>query len=272
MAGGERCLLALLNHLDKKSFEPVVVFPCEGPLKNKVDELGIRTYISQLEWWVKVDGHIEFQSENMVSRVTRLQEIIDREAPDIIQTNTSVVWEGAVAAKEKGIPHIWHLHEILQDHPSFKSIIPLPLLYLGVDSLSKRIVTVSRGMKESLSNYLDPKKMVTIYNGIDTDAWCLSGRSIREELNIPDDCFVAVTVAQVTKYKGYDNLVDAIAILKKKKNNIKFILVGDGSEEAVTALKSRIAQMNLSDDVYFLGYRDDVPKIIKGAEIGRAHV
>jgi glycosyltransferase involved in cell wall biosynthesis/predicted nucleic acid-binding Zn-ribbon protein len=266
--GAEVCLLTLLSLLDKTIFEPVVVLPADGPLREKIESLGIRTYISPLERWVEQEAVFRFTGKEILCRIQDLAEIIDKETPDILHTNTSVIYEGALASAMKGIPHVWHIHETLTDHPSFKPILPVPLFYNVIDDLSEKVVVVSKAAKQELSRFISAGKVVTIYNGIDENRFKqISGQSIREELSLPDDAVLAVTVASLSKYKGHDTLLDAASLVKKKGHKIVFILVGPGSPDAVDKLFKKIRDLDLGDMIQYLGFREDIPRVVGGSDL-----
>lgn len=84
---------------------------------------------------------------------------------------------------------------------------------------------------------------------------------IRNELGISTDDKIAVSVARINKEKGYHILEEAIKKFTDKKN-LKFIIVGKGDylQEMQTSLKDQVD----SGQVFFLGYRSDVQRILSG--------
>lgn len=259
--------MTLLKYLDRSSFDPVVVFPYEGPLIDEIMDLKITTHISPLEWWIRVPQGFGTESTNISFRLDRISEIIGKERPDLIHTNTSVVWEGALCAKNYGIPHVWHIHEILSEHPTLRSILPLPLVYWAINMLSDRVVVVSNAVRDKLPTFINKEKIITIYNGIDTEAFrpCEES-SVREEFSVPEKTVLGVSIGSLVKEKNYNDLIEAITLVKKVGGNGKFLIVGDGSPEAVQLLKTQIKSRGLADCVFYLGYRKDIPRILLGSD------
>ena len=267
IGGGEKCLLTLVKHLDRNQFEPIVIFPSEGYISREMVKLGVKTYMSSLKWWIRESPDPGLEDSDILDRLQNIKQIIEIEKPDIIHSNTSVVWEGALAAKLQGIIHIWHIHEILENHPRIRPLFPLPLMYWGIDFLSDSVVAVSNAVKENLSGIIQPEKLVTVYNGIDSKGFTqINGSSIRKELALPCDTNLAVSIGTVIKEKGYDNLIDAAFFVKKKQGYVKFLIVGGGPTEAVLKLKKKIVNLNLKDSVYYLGYREDIPGILRDSD------
>lgn len=267
IAGAEVCLLTLLKYLNKEKFEPVVVFPSEGPLKEKIEGLGVRTYITPLEWWI--DNGFQPSDIAIFDRVNKISDIISIEKPDIVHTNTSVIWEGAIAAKYNNIRHVWHIHEKLDKHPSLTAVLTLKFVYMIMNMLSDRIVAVSKTTKESLMNFLPSNKVSIIYNGIDRTKFqpLENIPSLREELGLNNNTFLAVTIGALIREKGIDILLDAAKLVKMYGGNVRFIIVGPGSREAIAELQKQIDEVDLKDFVYYLGFREDIPRIINSADI-----
>lgn len=267
LAGGERSLLILIKYLDRSTFDPVVILPTKGLLLDELKKLNVHTYVIPLRWWISNSKELGALSPNIYYRLGSIEEIIKIENPDIIHTNTSVILEGALSAKKNRIPHIWHIHEILDGHPSMVIPFPLPLIYFIMDKLSAKIVVVSEAVKKAMLNIIPENKIKIIYNGIEINKLThIRGSSIRKEINIPNDTPIAVTIGSIVREKGYDNLLNAISLVKKNKSNVKFIIVGTGKPKAVHNLKKCINKLNLKEYVYYLGFREDIPNILSGSD------
>src|SRR5690606_28511849 len=77
--------------------------------------------------------------------------------------------------------------------------------------------------------------------------------SLKNELNIADDDFVIITVANLVRVKGVETLIEAIINLKNPK--IKLLIVGDDSGDYPRELKQRYSAM---DHIQFIGKQLDV--------------
>ncbi len=64
-------------------------------------------------------------------------------------------------------------------------------------------------------------------------------------------------VANLRPGKGHDTLIDAAALILRRFPDVRFELIGDGTERA--SLVERAAQRGVSHAVTFLGHLDDVP-------------
>ncbi|WP_133014326.1 glycosyltransferase family 4 protein [Clostridium cuniculi] len=88
----------------------------------------------------------------------------------------------------------------------------------------------------------------------------------KKELGIKDKDFVVLMIAELNKNKNHIQLINAMEILTKQYPNIKVICIGDGNlrEE----LEHQITLKNLENNIFMLGYRQDVNELINISDIG----
>lgn len=87
---------------------------------------------------------------------------------------------------------------------------------------------------------------------------------IQTELGLADTDILIVSVARITRDKGYDVLDKAILKFKNDKN-VKFVIIGDG--DYLNQFKEVLASQISSGQVFCLGYRTDVQQILRGCDI-----
>lgn len=124
-----------------------------------------------------------------------------------------------------------------------------------------RIICISNQAEENLRNYLKRDKLpiVTIFNGVDVASFH-NAKPIEE---LKTDKFVAIMVAGFRKQKDQDTLVKAIAKLPKEK--FELWLVGTG--ERLNDVKNLAKNLNIEDNVKFLGLRTDVARLLHTADV-----
>ena len=79
----------------------------------------------------------------------------------------------------------------------------------------------------------------------------------KEQLGIQNDEYVLLSVGEMTANKNHELVLRALKKLNNKK--IKYLLCGHGEEEK--KLKNLVTDLQLNDQVLFLGYRKDVFEI-----------
>ncbi len=78
---------------------------------------------------------------------------------------------------------------------------------------------------------------------------------IEDELNGKE--FI-INVGRLTKQKNQKFLIDGFSLIKKKYSNLKLLVLGDG--ELNNYLKLYVESLKLENDVFFLGYKENVFK------------
>lgn len=105
---------------------------------------------------------------------------------------------------------------------------------------------------------------MVIYNGVPDQSVKLSGTQVaklRAEIGILKDAFVIGHVGGLIPLRDQDVIIDALSILIHKTEKSYLVLVGDGPVHH--QLEQRAAEFRLTDKVLFLGYRDDIPRLMQ---------
>jgi len=87
--------------------------------------------------------------------------------------------------------------------------------------------------------------------------------------NEPIDC---IYFARVTKDKGIEDLLDAIAIIKSFKPNINLHVIGSGTIPYMWFLKLKCKKLNIQENVHFIGYMDTQDDIYNYALKAKVYV
>ncbi len=131
-----------------------------------------------------------------------------------------------------------------------------------------RIISVSDAVRDDIlkTNWnLSSDKVATVYNGIDTDKFSDSTstrQEVRTQLGLAiKDAFVFGTVGRLTKVKGQKVLLQAFAKVIQKYPNSWLVITGKGSLE--TELRRLTMDLNINKRVVFLGFRMDIPDILR---------
>ena len=104
-------------------------------------------------------------------------------------------------------------------------------------------------------------RLVTIPNGVDTEAFCPGDRRTRQEINV-------VCAARLIERKGQHYLLEALAKLQSScRRPVRVTLVGTGDAEP--ALRDLAMRLGIAEMVAFLGYvpRERMPQVYHDADI-----
>lgn len=90
---------------------------------------------------------------------------------------------------------------------------------------------------------------------------------IRQELGIPDNDFVFGMVARFDPQKDHDNLISALARLKRSGQTFVCLLVGHGMDQSNTTLTTKLRVAEVTEQVKLLGSRQDIPAVMNTIDI-----
>ena len=148
----------------------------------------------------------------------------------------------------------------------FKHIFFTPLSIKGIKSFRYHIC-VSKYIKRLLENDRFKSEKFLVNNGIDYEGIKVteSKNEVREKCGIDDGDFVYVNVARMHPIKNHLSLIEAFSKLKKEKEDIKLILVGDGELEE--KLKEKVKALGLKEYIIFTGFKENVVNFINASDI-----
>ena len=118
----------------------------------------------------------------------------------------------------------------------------------------------------------DRSKIVVIRNGVDLTRF--SGapdpQGIRRELGLPPGTPLVAVVSRLTRLKGLEHLLEAVAILTPSHPDARFLIIGETapSDTAYLEVLNRLAaELGVADRVIFTGIRSDVPALLSGVDV-----
>ncbi len=160
----------------------------------------------------------------------------------------------AIAAKRLRLPLVYHVHSPV----GLDSTRSLQNRMNGwVESFSLRAVSRMICVSGSLAQYMsglghDPKKICVVNNGVPSVGKLADRRP-------PDDGWTIGVMALFRPRKGTEVLLDALAILKREKINVKLRAVGPfETPEYETAIHSRVQRLDIQDMILWTGFQNDI--------------
>lgn len=138
------------------------------------------------------------------------------------------------------------------------------------DLAHARVVFVSDWLRRAFLSAvpLNPERTRVIYNGIDVSRFhpgpC---GSVRRELGADDGDILVGAVGNVRPTKGYDVLLRAAALLCRRSDRYRFVLVGDADGPLYGELRALHAELGLEDRFRFAGFREDIPDVMRSLDV-----
>ena len=249
--GAESVLATLAAAMQRQHYRSVPVVPYEGWLSGRLLEQGLQARLAP----AKGGFNLRY--------VRTLIDIARRERARLIHSHllgASVY--GCAAARWLGLPAISLFHGATD------------LLHPGSLDSAKRwliagprcaVVAVSKGVQDALAAWGVPRGAIrVIYNGIDTERYVPAAASpLRAQFGVPDDMIHVGSIGNLRVAKAYDVLLRAAAIVIAQNPRVRFSIVGEGDEQARSALDRLHAELGLGDAVVFRGFVPAGPDVFR---------
>ena len=179
--------------------------------------------------------------------------------PDIVHAQGSFApYSTAAALVRTKYPTLLTAHGILAKELKFhKGINFIFILFIHkpneryVVSKISNIIAVSLHVKNVISD-MTQSQISVIQNGIDFED--IHNVQPHKSIEYPSILFVG----GLSKVKGIDTLLNAVPIIRKKILNLCLYVAGSGPEE--NKLKELVKELNIEENVNFLGYVSEIEK------------
>ncbi|MBC7619258.1 MAG: glycosyltransferase, partial [Candidatus Saccharibacteria bacterium] len=273
MYGSDKVLLWLAMGVQAHGFHAIVLLPSEGPLFDTLMAGGIEVHVAEvtklnreslsLSGLLKLPGNI-YRSIRDKNRIVAGRKI------DLVYSNTLAVLGGAICARFKRIPHLWHVHELLESPAVVRKGFPLMVRMLSDKVVTNSTLTTRWLLQEQSAL---ARKTLTIWNGLGQRP-AVNEReadAIRALLGVQNGQLLVALVGRINRWKGQELLIEAATDLWiKGTKHVHFVMVGGvapGQEHLIEALKARIASSPASAQIHHLDFRDDVWSVWDACDI-----
>jgi glycosyltransferase involved in cell wall biosynthesis len=259
--GASRCLIRLLKALDRTRFIPLVLLPEDGPLRQRLEALGVEVVFHPrlsvktrrvFRSWRILIFFLEFPAS-----VLFLWRLIRRRKIDLVHTNTGVMVSPGLAAKLAGVPHLWHIRDWFQE---FRQIWKPYSNYILWSS--DAVIAISQAVA---SQFAESSKISVIYDACALDEFYAgdaeTGQEFRRRFGLGTDFVVGCVGRIKLRRKGQEVLVRAAAILKARGLRPKILIIGaayPGNEDNLQSLRDLIHESAVQDHVILTGELTDV--------------
>ena len=187
---------------------------------------------------------------------TELKRVIEEQKPDLIHAHDMRASFFSALCCGK-IPLVSHIHNNAYDA---RGLSPKTIAYLLAGFKAKHILWVSNSSFEGYAFHkFFAKKSSVLYNIIDTEV--IFDKKAQDENTYDYDM---IYVGRLTFQKDPPRLMRLCARLKERKPDLKVAIVGTGELEE--ELKQLCQELNITENVNFLGFQSNPIKMVHDAK------
>ena len=185
---------------------------------------------------------------------------------DVILLGASIAgFIGRIAGWLAGVPNRVMVVHIFgsQPHQSTLGRITYRFVERGLDGLTTQYIAVSEAMRRfgEENRIIRRGNVQVIHNAIRREEiGAIDVAALRRELGLRENSRVIGTVGRCAPAKAFHYFLQAAALLKSDHPDAEFLLVGDGP--LLQELKDHAQELGITDVVHFLGWRDDVHRVL----------
>jgi glycosyltransferase involved in cell wall biosynthesis len=183
----------------------------------------------------------------------------------LVHSHTATVMTGPDIARAIGVPHLWHVSEMVERPRMVRSA-----LARRVTRHSEKVIAVSQAVRQHILE-TQPAAASTIdviYNGIDTTLFSNHARQ-------PDSAAVLVNpvvgmIGRVGTWKGQELFLRAARTVCREIPDVRFVLAGgvlDGKLAALERLRALARDYGISDRVTIQEYCTDTPALLGSMDV-----
>ena len=268
LGGAELCLDTTLANLDQARFEPFVLFAGDGPLVARARHYGCHVDVWPLSWWLCFEQgwwHYKNLLLGSAPRIVRLASFLRQHEIDLVYTNTAVVFEGALAARRAGVPHVWHVHEVLSPDHMRPRLLPLKTIAGLIDKLSQRVIFESESSRRIAAGWIGTEKSLAIPNSVRLRAPAEPDlAAARRRLGLPQGATVFTFLGRFSERKNPLLFAEALSRLPSDCGALG-LFVGEGP--LAGELAARLATLNLGERTSVLPFQADVSDVLSASDI-----
>ena len=256
LGGAPLSLLYLLQRLDRKRYEPVVLFLRDGPVVELFRREGLQTVVAQglddfshttLEWYGGADlWRLPGKVLRFWPSLIRTRRYLRDLRPDLVHLNSSTLAGPARAAFREGLPLVWHIREPIAD-----GYLGLRRAWLRhhIHADAGRVIAISQF---DASRLIASDRVRVIYNFVDFAEYdrSIDAGAARATLDLTPSQHVVAMLGGVARPKGTLPFVRSLPLVRRAIPNVRFLIAGPkprvGSSEPLRSL----AKFLLAADAY----------------------
>lgn len=274
VGGSHQALFDLATQLDRRFFEPVVVFYQNNRFVDLLRGRGVEVILYDKarasERAPHLTGHFGGKLRSVATAPIRRARFLRRHRIELVHLNNSPAIgydDWLPAAKLVGVPCVAH------SCGPYRA--PRHAVGRWLSRRHDRVIAVSEYVRNTLTTGGMPGERIRLIRpGVDIGSFRARVRKgaseIRDELGIRRDALLALMVGNFRQWKGQDIALAALARMPPEmRSRLHLLFVGgtsSGEEGFAADLVATVRRENLDRHVTFLGACTDIPNLVNSAD------
>jgi glycosyltransferase involved in cell wall biosynthesis len=203
--------------------------------------------------------------------LTRLAAYVRRHRIQIIHCTEKPrdAFYGYLLSRASGAKCIIHLHVKVEGWMS-------PLTRWAMRRCDALVGVSDFVARSAVAEGFDPARVYAVQNALDPTEWCdaVPATDIRAEFDVPYDRPLIAIISRLFPWKGHSLLLRALAEVKRSGRDFALLVVGEDDPRATpgggsysSELHRLVAELDLTEEVTFAGFRTDVPAIMAACDL-----
>lgn len=245
------------------------------------DATGGRTLLTPLYWWNRkiraalwkrplIELRQILHTGWMRRSSAAIADFAHQHNADLIHTNTFLIPEGGIAARRLGVPHVWHLRELLGPRQPFRLAGSPAKTASYVREHASLVIANSETTASTAGEWIPADMIRVVPNGIDVAAF----QQRPHRANASQPLVIAMVASLTSRTKKHDLFVEAAARLKSCPG-VEFRIYGHDltaggihrGDRYAESIHSLVRQRGLADRLHFPGYLPDPVRIMGEIDI-----
>lgn len=268
-----------INLLKEMNYDVYVASNFNTP--GNIDEIRLENFKTELKNNNIKMYNIDFSRNplniNNINAYMQLKKIFNNKKFDIIHCHTPIC--GAITrlaskkTRKNGTKVIYTAHGF---HFYKKAPVKNWIIYYPIEKVLSKytdcLITINEEDYNLAIKKFNKCKKIELVRGagidiekFDKNLTIKEKNELKEKVKLNCDDFLLLEVGELNKNKNQIMAIEAMKELVKINNSIKLLLVGVGTQEQF--YQNKIKEYNLQNNVYILGYRRDIPKLMQISNI-----
>lgn len=189
--------------------------------------------------------------------------VIGQRSIALVHSHTATVLTGADLAQRMGVPHLWHVSEIVERPRLIRTALAGKIV-----RSSDKVIAVSHAVRDHIlaTQPAAGSKIDVIYNGVDAARFAFDSPLVNDDMRP----LVIGMIGRVGTWKGQELLLRAAQIVCRELPDTRFVLAGgvlDGNVAALEQLRSLAQSYGISENVTIQDYCADTPELLQRVDV-----